>query len=1212
MLRSKPILVSVLVMFGTAGAKEGMDSNLETIHAVERAKDWLRNGDIVSQTYSIDEAGMRGPVRFALTLDDGMLLAGCWNGAFLFDGSQWSQVPDIPRARSWLRRRDGRLLIGAAGAIYEMKRDAQGAYAHLPVKNLANIETVFDYMTELSDGRLAVLYGKGVMIEQADGSMKSFPLGTWTRGLVHIESGIYLTVNNHDYHLCQLDPATGAVRDVEERFREILGSRHIVELLPRDAGTCWVITMDGHTYVFDGTSLTPAPWQKTGSCVLIVPTCILQQKDGTLVVGSVDEGVFFISTGGEILHRLNSENGLPEATAVALCLDADDGLWVATSRHLTRVDAQCRFLSFGGKQGLKIQDCEAVTRHRGKLYVAGEEGLFEQNLDARRPSEAFRRVEGIFTARGLTSDGETLWAGGNRLVGLQPDGGIKLYDTGSITSILVPSDNRNRLVCSTTDGFVILDRLTGGWQISKKISLGGPSTFELLEFTPGEYWATCGTGLVARLRVRDADYEVKLLGPAEGVPDFWTVLTVFEGHLYLAGDPGVIDRWDENAGQFRPCEDFTYYQGNIGLPLWMYTWEFADRVGNVWVMNSIRNGLLVRKPSTIVGAPLQIVAKGEVLLGRGLFVENDGSAWICHVGGVLHCSDTNAPTPRPRSRLVVRQISDLRTGATLAGMIRKGGSLALAPAQNSIRVTAAFLDLRAGRYSKFKIWVDGIEKMPETWSQESMRDLTNLPSGTFVLHVKSRDGIGLQYQSLDVRLTIATPWYRTPLAIVCYAIVGLLFVGLLIRLREMRLRWSNRQLARAVEEGRREIEVKHRELQSLLVKTESFAHDLAMANSALEKSTQGKTEFVRTISHELRNPIAGARMTAELLCRSELGAASQRQAANLRNCVNYLQTLLDETLDLTQVESGHIGVKLEQFSTAVLLREVAGIFENIAKEKNLGFEVIPGPNPDALLFGDKTHSKRILVNYLSNAFKYTLHGKVVLRAEPASLETDLCRIRFEVLDTGPGVSETIQGRLFTEFVRESSHTETDSMPGAGLGLALCKQLAGLCGGSVGFSTKVGKGSQFWVELPFINPRKGELIPTETTDSRPDFSDLQVCVIDDDPLQLEAMSAALEEFGVVPANARTAGQALELLRTKRFGVIIMDYHIGQETGIQLLLKAKGQSVPPFGPAKAHCHLITALWDENLPQKAREAGFEGAHKKPLSLVALFQILQAARGA
>jgi signal transduction histidine kinase/CheY-like chemotaxis protein len=862
-------------------------------------------------------------------------------------------------------------------------------------------------------------------------------------------------------------------------------------------------------------------------------------------------------------------------------------------------------LSFSDKQGLKVQDCEGVTRHRGRIYVAGEEGLFEQNLDARNPGAAFRRIEGLLTSRGLTSDGETLWAGGNRLAGLQSDGTVKFYDTGSITSILVPSENKNRLVCSTMDGFAILERTGVEWRIVKKLSLGGPSTFMLLESKPGEYWSACGTGLVARLRIQNSNCDVKLLGISEGVPNRWTNLVVYNDNLFVGDRP--IRRWYPAVEHFVSSDELVYYGADSPC---MFNPNYTNKDGDTLVLRDIRNGILVKAPSKMVSAPLQIAALAEASMTRSTFSDEDGSTWICYVGGVLRCSGTDDPIPLPRRRLVIRDVKDIKTGDTIVGMVRENGVLKIPLEQNALRITAAFLDFRSCHYSKFKIWVDGIEKEPADWSPDSDRELTHLPSGSYLLHVQGHDGIGLQNQSIDMRIVIATPWYETRWAIAGYSVIGLLFVGLLIRVREMRLRWHNLELTRAVEEGRREIEVKHRELQGVLGKTEAFARDLATANTALEKSTQGKTEFVRTISHELRNPIAGARMMADLLCRSELDTSNRRQAANLRNCVDYLQTLLDETLDLTQVESGHIAVKLEPFTTGELIRDVASIFENIAQQKGLRFDVTPGPKSDAPLLGDKTHSKRILVNYLSNAFKFTARGSVTLKAEPVLEESGLCRVRFEVSDTGPGISEAIQGRIFGAFVRESSHSENDPMPGAGLGLALCKQLAELCGGTVGFSTKVGEGSRFWVELPFIVSKKGESVQAEEANLRPDFSDLAVCVADDDPLQLEAMATALEQFGVVPATARNADEALGMLKSKCFGVVILDYHIGQETGLQLLIKAREQD-PPLDLAKTQCHLVTALWDESLPEKAAAAGFRGAHKKPLSLIAIFQILQTTRG-
>lgn len=397
-------------------------------------------------------------------------------------------------------------------------------------------------------------------------------------------------------------------------------------------------------------------------------------------------------------------------------------------------------------------------------------------------------------------------------------------------------------------------------------------------------------------------------------------------------------------------------------------------------------------------------------------------------------------------------------------------------------------------------------------------------------------------------------------------------------------------------------------LQKVLVRSEGLAAELVQTNQALGVSDRAKLEFVRSLSHELRNPIAGARMMADTLLRAPLDEASRRQVSNLRSCVSYLHTLLDESLDLTQVESGQIAVKLEYLTPGEILNEVASLFENMAVERGLHFEARPGANADLGLFGDKTHTKRILINYLSNAFKFTARGSVILEVSAATESEGVCRLRFEVRDTGPGISEALRPRLFSRFVRESSRGGADMMLGAGLGLALCQQLADLAGGSVGYSPETAGGSNFWVELPFI---KGSALGGASDDvlaDRPDFGHLSVCVIDDEPLQLEVMSSVLEQFGVTPKTAQTPAAALELLNKHRFDLVLMDYHIAGDTGINLLQRAKEQC--ESFPSTTRVHLFTALWDESLAQRAVEAGFHGSHRKPISLVSLHGLLQGAQ--
>jgi signal transduction histidine kinase len=1218
MLRVAAVLLSLLLTLGSLDAEDASQGNQQA---------WMRFGSFVTQVYSIPQSGFASTLTFVSQLPDGDLLVGSTNGAYLYDGSRWSQIPDVPMAFSLLETPRDEILIGSGGTIFELRKGAVGAYEAKHRLDVGGVENRVFSMAEENSGGLLGCIGRGLFYEGAHSRVRVVSPASGTQGIASIRSGVFFAINEHGFHLARLNNAQEPV-DVEENFREQLGGEHVVDVEPKDPSSCWAIASDGRTFSFDGHTLHPAPWHAANPVLRIVPSCIVKLDEGYLV-GSLQEGAFIFAGDGSLTTHLNLDNGLPDESVVAATTDRDGGLWIATSKNLVRLDAKLRFRDFGPKQGLKIQDSEVTTRHRGHIYVGGGGGLFVQNLSAAAQNEAFEQVPGLDIVRGLVSDGETLWIGSHRLSAIGSDGRLAGYDTKEIFSIIIPKARKDMVICGTSDGFAIFKKAEGTWHVDRLIPAGGLTVWGIGEYKPDEYWAMLGTGKAARLRQNDGIWELKIVGAESGLPERWIDLGIIDGRILAPAEMGFMtgtraSEWDEASGRFVPTEDYTYYFGWLGPHI--YHPIFYRKNGEAVVMGAFRNCNLVARPPKVVFPAIQEVAHSRESCAYGVFNDEDGSIWINHVGGVLRCSGSfDEPAPKEES-LVVRQIRDIRDGSLLFANVGNGRSLSLDPKHNWLRISAALLEFRSERFAIFKIWLEGFEPKPgddswlegfrpspgsQYWSTSSERDLTNLPSGKFTLHVEGLDGMGVRRQELVIPLEIRTPWFKTKSAVVCYAAAGLLLIGLLIRVREMRLRWHNRQLTRAVEEGRREIEVKHRELQGVLGKTEAIARDLARANSALEKSTQGKTEFVRTISHELRNPIAGARMMADLLCRSELDTSNRRQAANLRNCVDYLQTLLDETLDLTQVESGHIAVKLEPFTTGELIRDVASIFENIARQKDLRFEVIPGPKSDVPLLGDKTHSKRILVNYLSNAFKFTAHGSVTLRAEPILDESGLCRVRFEVQDTGPGITEAIQGRIFGAFVRESSHSENDPMPGAGLGLALSKKLAELCGGTVGFSTKVGEGSLFWVELPFIVSKKGESAQAEEADLRPDFSDLAVCVVDDDPLQLEAMATALEQFGVVPATARNAEEALGLLKAKCFGVVILDYHIGQETGLQLLLKAREQD-PPLDLAKTHCHLVTALWDDSLPEKAAAAGFRGAHKKPLSLVAIFQILQTARRA
>ena len=377
---------------------------------------------------------------------------------------------------------------------------------------------------------------------------------------------------------------------------------------------------------------------------------------------------------------------------------------------------------------------------------------------------------------------------------------------------------------------------------------------------------------------------------------------------------------------------------------------------------------------------------------------------------------------------------------------------------------------------------------------------------------------------------------------------------------------------------------------------------LRVINGDLQKATLAKTDFIRTVSHELRNPLAGARMMAEVLKHSSLDPKSKDQIDKLHGCVSYLAAVLDETLDLAQIELGHTPTKLTQFKLDTLLTETMSIFESVAAEKALNYRCETGTLHDTHFQGAAMHLKRILINYLSNAFKFTTSGSVTIWVTQIAAVAHTTTLRFTVVDTGPGIPLALQPKIFSTYVRAGEPQLDGSARGAGLGLAVCQKLAELNGGRVGFGSEIGKGTRFWVELPLIAVTATE--DTTVPFERPDFSAVRTLVVDDEKLQRETMSILLQEMGVVPQLAGTIEQATTALASKTFDLVLADYNLGTSNGIELLKTALRQSRP--GKPLPVFHLVTSCDIKSLHGYALRTGFTGVHHKPLNFSEIYEIL------
>lgn len=814
-----------------------LDLGAETVVANDTS-DWARHGTWVTETQNASDVGIAGAIRTIRQLPDGYLFVGTRDGAYVFDGQHWTRVPGAPSAFTLLQSRQGELLLGSAGNIYTLrKHPVRGYEADLRCR-VREVEDPVAYLDEDHEGRLVGAYGPGLFFENGPAQARLLPLGSWIIGVASLEQGTVFALNENHYQLAMITRDGEMHRNLEETFARELGGHHIVEVKPDDRYRCWAISDDGRTFQFDGSTLTPAPWHLASPTLRLTPRCIIRSPDGGYLVGSMQDGLYvFDSNGGRVAH-LNARNGLPEDTVVSATVDRDGSLWVATSRFVVRADSRMRFLDFGPHQGLKVENSEVVLRHRGRLFVAGEEGLFVQNERATRREDAFERVQGILTARAVVSDGHTLWVGDNRLTAFHGDAAAVTYDTPGIASILLPSDRQDRIVCGTTTGFVVLEKTDGTWHVRHTLPTEGRAVYSVGERTPGEYWGQLGTGRVARLTFHGDKPVLAIFGSEAGVPPRWIDLGIVENRLLIPSQEGThfAQEWDPERGHFVEST-FRDHSGGDAAPH-IYHPVFHAPDGTALARRDLRIAQLVPRPSRIALAAIQQLSGRRDGRANGVYWDHDGSLWICHDGGVMRCSGDLTDHTSQEETLIVSVLADLRGGRPLAADLRAGRSLSLAPEENWLRVRAGLLDRRYGRFSRFRIWMEGFEPLPSqtangdakagtsagrAWSAVAEKDFTQLPSGDYRLHVEAVDGMGMRHQRLVVPILIRTPWYRTAAARVGYAAIGLAALFGFAFLRERGLKRRNHLLEEKVAARTEELRVKNENLAQAVKRVERLA-----------------------------------------------------------------------------------------------------------------------------------------------------------------------------------------------------------------------------------------------------------------------------------------------------------------------------------------------------------------------------------------------------
>ncbi|GAB6090463.1 response regulator [Spirochaeta dissipatitropha] len=291
------------------------------------------------------------------------------------------------------------------------------------------------------------------------------------------------------------------------------------------------------------------------------------------------------------------------------------------------------------------------------------------------------------------------------------------------------------------------------------------------------------------------------------------------------------------------------------------------------------------------------------------------------------------------------------------------------------------------------------------------------------------------------------------------------------------------------------------------------------------QATRSKSDFLANVSHEIRTPIHTIMGMSELLLDTSLDVEQREYAGQIQFSADILLALVNDVLDLSKIEAGKLHLEIIDFNLHETIEDAADMVSQDVHRKGIELVVDFGPDIPSRFYGDPLRLRQVIVNFLSNALKFTSSGTISVRVRTARQTGQGNNwLRIEVADTGIGIPENQINKLFRAFQQVDSST-TRKFGGTGLGLSICRNLVELMKGRIGVRSKIDTGSVFWVEIP-MNPAEIRTFPLQNI---PDLVGKRVLIVDDRRESSRVISRYMNSWGLHADSVATGTAALESLK-----------------------------------------------------------------------------------